>query len=366
MHKGLLSQRHYRKFVTERDAILERVNQNAQVDLSRILFSALQSIEHLASSLALKASTGTYHNLSQHFEQGTLEIFTQTFPLLKKRVEQLRKATFMLAYASEQYAIGKATGLTKEPTPQEFKARLEKAVKAPSLLGQSIDKRIWLCVMKLRGRILSGFQNAVIADLPPHEIVNRVTMQFPKIVQYKRPPKALTRPLREASIKHNPDTDELEQDEDSQDYIDGDDWSFAADAYKDTLISPNRFDNSGPSYDDDTGVMKYNWELEQETTEDFVKQVRDGQNEGASDRGIKDFVWVAILDKSTDECCEVRNGKLTSEIEAGLASGSIDADECDAVTPPAHFNCRCMIDPVASSEPIEGPDWASAQEWLDS
>lgn len=84
--------------------------------------------------------------------------------------------------------------------------------------------------------------------------------------------------------------------------------------------------------------------------------------DAAKEMGIKDFVWIAILDDRTDECCWERSGKLTSEIEEMLASGKLDRDLCEAITPPAHPNCRCSLGPVSNIDPVEGPDWKSFQE----
>lgn len=91
----------------------------------------------------------------------------------------------------------------------------------------------------------------------------------------------------------------------------------------------------------------YGWEVEQQLTEDFVKTVRQAQQAGADTNGVDDFVWLAVLDNKTDDCCEWRDGLLTSEIEKAL-DGDHSDDECEAIVPPAHFNCRCRIAPAVS------------------
>ena len=92
----------------------------------------------------------------------------------------------------------------------------------------------------------------------------------------------------------------------------------------------------------------YGWEMEQQLTHDFVTSVREGQIDAANENGITEFIWIAVLDDRTCEnCCEWRSGLLTSEIEKELDGNEFLRDHCDVSTPPAHFNCRCGIAPVA-------------------
>lgn len=354
MPATLLKSSRYTKFVSDRDAALERIHQNAQIDLSRILFEVLEQVDRLASSLAMKAGSAILtQQISGHFEQGTRDIFTQAFPLFIRRITNLRRNVFVLVYSSELEAIGRATQRKKDFSRGEFKKKLQAALSQPTIEGP-LDKRIWHDLMTLRRRIIHAFELGVTQELKPHEIVQKVKNSFPKIQVYKRPPKALTK-VRES--EQDPD------DEESKDwfdfgFIDDADWDMMVDAYKDTDLPASRFDNQA-KWDPESGLMKYNWELEQEATEDFVRACRAGQVDAASDLGVKDFVWVAILDdKTCEDCCLPRNGKTTSEIE------QMD-DDCGVIVPPAHFNCRCQIAPVASTDEVQGPDWSSFNNWLE-
>jgi hypothetical protein len=112
---------------------------------------------------------------------------------------------------------------------------------------------------------------------------------------------------------------------------------------------------------------RYEWELEQEMTQDFVEQVRSGQVDAANENGIEDFMWIAVIDRDTDECCSDRDGLSSGEIEAQLSSGELDPDECDATVPPGHFNCRCAPAPISNDLPEESPpDFGSFNDWLDA
>lgn len=110
----------------------------------------------------------------------------------------------------------------------------------------------------------------------------------------------------------------------------------------------------------------YGWELENDIVYDFVQQVRSGQSQAANDAGIKDFVWISIIDNRTDECCEWRDGLTTSEIEDQLKTKRKD-DECQAVTPPAHFNCRCTLAPSGDELPdVPESNRTEFEDWLNS
>lgn len=357
--QSLLDNPRYATFIKARDRALERVHQNTQVDLSRILYKALEQVEGLASSLALKAGGGATAapTLSHHFEMGTKDIFSSVWAQMVARVKSMRKAVFILTYASEQEAIGRATQRSNRVSRAEFKLKIQNAVDR-KLYDNKLDARVWLNLMKLRHRVVAKFESALIQELAPHEIVAQVTSAFPKIQDYRRPPKALSKVVREANHSQSGSQEIYDYD-----FIDDADWNQAVDAYTDTELPASRFDN-GAAIDPDTGMRTYQWEMEQDATEDFVNAVRSGQVDAANDLGVKDFVWVAILDDKTDSCCQRRHGKTTAEIQAMLDSGALNADTCDATVPPAHPNCRCQIGPVASTDEVQGPDWDQFNEWL--
>jgi hypothetical protein len=122
-------------------------------------------------------------------------------------------------------------------------------------------------------------------------------------------------------------------------------------------------------YDVTTGEEKerYTWEVEQELTEDFVQSVRSGEQEAAKAQGINDFMWIAILDKATDECCALRDGHSSSEIEDMLDQGKLDSEDCDAIVAPGHFNCRCQSAPMTDDLPERVEiDYGSFDDWLGS
>lgn len=357
-HETLHQSPRYLGFIAERDRALEKIHQNTQIDLSRILFEGFDQIEKHVAKLVTENPVNVYamNQLTGSLEGFVASTFGALYPKLLKQILRMRRAVFTLTYASEIEAIGRAT--QKKLGQPEFSKKLGQAIASQTILNQKLENRIWLSLMKLKGRITDAFSLALVQELTPREILLKVKDSLPEIESYKVPRREL-KPFREADT---PRGKRIFQD---SSFIDGDDWDLVQQSYQNTELPPSRFDNS-PEIDRDAGYYKYNWELEQDLTDDFVKQVRDGQINAANDLGIQEFVWVALIDQKTDECCLKRNGHTTSEIEDMLNQGKLDEDVCDSSSPPAHPNCRCQLSPVASTNEVQGPDWSSFQDWLEA
>lgn len=368
MHKStLLSSPKYKTFTQDRNRALEQIHLNAQTDLSRLLDERLEYITGFVSHMALEDSMSV-HNLqflSAQLDSYVFKQFYSLLPLIEGRMKRMRMASFILTFFSETEAIARGKGLSDRRIPQlmgryAFQMQLQNQMKRHTLLDQDLDKRLWVILSQLRLRIVDAFNRALSLEAPPNEVVQAVQKAYPPKKVYRRPPRTL-KPLREAD-SHAPKKEFTFY----FDLMDDSEWNAAVDAYKDTELPPGRFDQA-PAYDADVGHMRYDWELEQEVTDDFVQQVRDGQVSAAKDLGVEEFVWIAIMDNDTcRECCRPRNGKTTSEIEAMLESGTLDDVHCDATVPPAHPNCRCDLAPIGSTDEVEGADWKSFQDWLDT
>lgn len=351
----LLDSPKYKNFVSDRDKTLEQIHLNAQTDISRILFSLLDQLKKEIAYIALYLTPDNGIQISKMFDKVSQDIFHSYVPKFIARIQSMRKATYLLTYLAEQEAIGQATQKKKPQTAYDMKLKIRNAVSAKTLTGQDLDKRVWASLMSLHSKIMKRFRNGIIQNMKPKELLDEVILAFPNVTVYKRPPRELT-PFREA------DQDPKNKSEFNFDFTDQSDWDDAVDAYKKTELPENRFDQG-----DDTNYSKYDWELEQDLTDDFVNQVRNGQVDAANELGINDGVWTAVIDKKTCEtCCLPRNGKTTTEIKQMLASGELDADDCDATNPPGHSFCRCQWAPVSSTDEVEGPDWKSFNDWLES
>lgn len=352
----------YKSFIQDRNREIEQIALNAQTDVSRLLFEVLDRITGFISHTAIQGiSIQNLHYLTKQLDTYTWQQFYYLLPLIVGRIRRMRKATFVLAYISELEGIARATKKTLPSNRHQFKMKIQSQQDRDTLLGQKLDARVWVLLSQLQSNILTAFRRSIAMELGPKEVVDAVKKAYPRVKGYRLPPRTL-KPLRESDAG---DTEKKEFDF-YADLTNDEDWELAVDAYKDTELPSSRFDTSA-AYDEETGYRRYNWELEQEINDDFVRQVRDGQVEAANNLGIKDGVWTSIIDNKTcDVCCLPRNGRTSSEIESMLKSGELDADECDAIVPPGHPFCRCDWVPVASTDEVEGPDWASFGEWLNS
>lgn len=270
-------------------------------------------------------------------------------------VTRLRTKAYVLSHAGEVQAIHNVFGKSKLEKPKSDLGEM------PS--GGSVDDRIHLAICRLKREIDDALHMSKILGETREETLKRLERAFPP----SRPaPKFTTRALsprrvREAGFPIKAGV-----------YA-ADDWQEILDDYNATELPDDIF-KRGPDdkvvfFDaDDQGhaVERYSWEVEQETTEDFVRQVRSGAIDAAKQNGISDFLWNAVLDSHTDECCDVRDGKTSAEIEALLQEGPIDEDGCEAIVAPAHFNCRCKSVPAADDIPDEAPpDFKGFDDWLD-
>jgi hypothetical protein len=367
MNHTLYSSQKYRKFTNDRNKVLEQINLNAQTDISRMLFSRLDDITGFVSRLAIEGKMSlTYvqfitKNLNHYIEVK----FANLIPLIVYRLSRMRKSTYIISYLGELEAIARATKKTKYIMPHDFKYNLNSYISPKSLtLNQKTwDIVAWTALEKLKHRIVQKMIQSVFLDKTPQEIVEEVKKAYPSILSYKRPPKVLKN-VKEAAGDKPGDKKEFDF---YSSLITDSDWNSAVQAYKNTELPASRFDDEARQFDPEVGYSRYNWELEQDMTDDFVKTVRDSQRSAGKELGIKDFVWVAVIDNKTcDNCCLPRNGLTLSEIESRLNSGELSEDDCDATSPPAHFHCRCDLAPVASVDEVEGPDWKSFDDWLES
>lgn len=366
--KPLSTSSRYRSFVGQRDKALE-VILNRYLGSTSAIVSALKSqcfdlVDGLAASHKLTP-------LSIHVEM----------PRIKKRIEWLcymsaqatchqalglRSSTYILAHVGEAEAIARALG-----KPQQVKAThrdLLTAKHRPSPTGGPLDARLTLYFSKLADEVSTALRYSMLLEESASDAKERVRLAFPKLKIIRKPKRELKPvPMREA-VKSLVDTvagDEISDEEGSGDlisgFVDNDSWDQMVADYKGDNLPGSRGPNDMIDVD---GQERYEWEVEQELTQDFVEQVRLGQNEAANANGIEDFMWIAIVDDATDDCCLKRDGLTSTEIENKL-SGEWKNDECKATVPPAHFKCRCVPAPVSTDLPDESPpDYGDIDQWL--
>jgi len=316
-----------------------------------------QDVKRIASDLVI-IPQGLNANRLHIFETRLDALLHSSASELYSLVLNIRKTTFTLANLAESEAMGRALGKSQKHVLTGTK--VDKILSHPSPRGGQMHSRIEWQLARLKGRLLDGFHLSMVQEEALPEMLDRIDKIFPKASKAIRPKKVL---------KH------AEADEKSRftignfgttGYLDEEAWNQVVHDYLADEIPFPTFGRTMQDYQIEDNVRFYDWEIEQEITQDFVYRVRDGQVDAANTNGIEDFAWIAILDKNTcDDCCAPRNGLSSSEIESALENGDLDSDACEAIVPPAHINCRCIPAPMTMDMPDAVPVYqGSFEDWM--
>ena len=276
--------------------------------------------------------------------------------------KEMRKLVYVLSHAGEAEAIGRALG-----KPQKVEIRredIEKQSDRETMGGGDLFEKTYFQFKKIADKLIETVEISAIQKSNIKTVVERCLKAFPKArkllitkANTLKPPK-----LKEANIK-----DVAKKIVTG--FIDGFSWLGIEQEYQQDYVPRWR----GPEFVVDTLGIKskkktdnevYGWQIERDVMNDFVQQVRLGQDDAARNNGITDMQWIAIIDNRTDDCCRWRDGLTTSEIEAQLKSKHAN-DECQVIAAPAHFNCRCTMAPVTDDLPDVPPDTlGSFADWV--
>lgn len=354
----LNNSKNYRKFITERNKVLEY-----------LLHYYLDQLDEVVAHLKTKCEQIIVHLHAIGYDMHQIEHalagpFNVSAMKASQIAHRLRKTIYLLSYVGEVEGLARAL---KKPTKDvRFDAnKIKDLFTEESPSGGSLNNRIAHGFKKLHRRVTSEVENVFMQkDFHPKDIITAIDYAFPKKRKVKRPGKKIQKPkkIREAK-KPTTDADML-----VTGFIDDQAWDDLVTDYLDANI-PLRGpeDKTVVAYGEGTEHYteeRYSWEVEQELTQDFLEQVRGGQIDAAKENGIEDFVWVAIIDSRTDDCCLWRDGLTTSEIKSQL-KGEHKDDECQTEVPPAHFNCRCDIAPVTKDTlEYETLDLGDFDTWL--
>jgi hypothetical protein len=298
----------------------------------------------------------------------------QTLNELHKR---FKKLTFLLTYTSEVEAIALATG--KPGVTKIDREKLNKAADAEGFEDRTYLEFLNNNFTLIRRKIMTALDQAFAGNLDKRRMFQRVLRALPKQKSVKRPKRILkdqqlTKIVESDNNCKDPQFKEATPPTKAElshqfGFIDDEAWEELVDEYMSEFIPDFRdpgsivdiFDKRKKATMDNT---IFAWQQEQETVQDFVYQVRSAQVDAAKDQGITDYLWISIVDNKTDECCTWRDGLTTKEIERQLKS-TRSGDECRAIVPPAHFNCRCALAPVTDDLPDTPPSNAGEfDKWL--
>src|ERR1700744_95970 len=97
-HGTLLDSPKYRKFTHDRDLALEQIHNNAQTDISRILFDLLTQVDKEIAHVLLYSTPESAVQWAHIFEQESAQLFNQFVPKFVARFQSMRKACYILSY----------------------------------------------------------------------------------------------------------------------------------------------------------------------------------------------------------------------------------------------------------------------------
>lgn len=358
----LFDQPKYRDFVAGRDSFLDDINHRNRLIVSDVLRGTFSHAMALVSAIYVRYEKGghDYSHLKTMLKscEAMIDgIFGACIDEIVRMNLENRKQNFEFTYATELAALSRVKKQKSRSRPQ-LRQELERHQTKVSL-----RPRIEYIFDKLKRSLISSIHQSAILERTTDEMVTELIKRFPKTKTLINPKRMLKPPsaFKEAAFDKPPDPE--------FDIIDDETWDEMLDKYMTDFVPRFRGPEDVIAGEDlATPPLNeyYAWELEQELTEDFVNQVRQGQVQAAKDQGIQDFVWIAVVDDKTDECCLWRDGLNSAQIEDMLQNERSD-DECDAVVPPAHFNCRCTISPATDylPEPPES-DIGDFEDWLSS
>lgn len=370
MKKNLSQSKTYRDFTRAREEALERILQNYRARVADCFGDFLFGVMTLVRDLHPALTSDDRNAETAESIPARLTPRTRVAAeFIGKEIRKLRVVAHALAKAGEVEAISRAMGQKKEFKFSNFDKLAAQGY--PALAGGSIEGRLRLYLDKLARRVASEAQAAGLerdAEGRPLDLkafMQRVARALPrprpaparvalKRVQAREAAKAKPEPIAMLGFMDRATYDLM-----LKDYLE---------QYVPRGRSPKDIAEIASVYRPISGKWKdavvYDFEVERDVVNEFVTAVRLGQVQAGREAGITDFVWIAVLDDRTDECCEKRDGLLTSEIKLKLQGPWAD-DDCQAIVPPAHFNCRCTLAPALEGIP-DRPDipFDDFETWL--
>lgn len=354
----------YKNFVIDRDRALEVFHTKAQSQINDTMRAFFSQCMLVVSHAFHEVTPVSVRHVVAAVDRGILQASIPAALHIQSVIMRLRKNTYVMSYGTEMEAMARADRELDAPFKVSVEG-LKDYISKDSVAGGELPVRLQYVFDKLRRELVNAFQLSCTLKDDHAKMMARVKRALPSSRIVKKPKRVLKKPIMKEAEK--PDLGDDQNFGVVTGFVDDETWQDVVSDYQDDFVPKFR----GP---DDVLDIKtiakagendewYAWELEQDVTNEFVQSVRDGQIDAASENGIEDFQWIAVIDDRTDDCCLWRDGLSTKEIETLLAGGQ--DDDCDATVPPAHFNCRCTIAPLLDTQP-EPPDSNAADfdEWL--
>lgn len=346
--------KYYRRFTDSRNKYAEVILDKYRAKISDALRPAFVLMAHAYLSGNNKH---TQHLLSYQMQHTAIQV--------AHLFMQMRRNVYILSTTSEAEVLSRITNKKDQVVKLP---KIHEVINRPLAAGGTVQGRVLHYLKNITRKLQAVSDLAELKGEKPDAI--DVQACFPRLKGFRR--KTELHRLSEADRTRKPNV--------TTDSVSDAEWDDIVGDYQDEFLATNR-GPEGISSDSDiyashlaTGGRTaatysdttYDWELENDLTHDFVQTLRDGQNDAANENGIVDMLWVAILDNKTDECCVWRDGLTSTEIQTALENEHSD-DDCRAIVVPAHFNCRCSMEPSTEDLP-DAPESNKGDfdDWLNS
>lgn len=363
MKRTALDNPAYRSFTRSSQKALEVLHAKMQQEISYQLKIAIIDIGHYIRIKYPRIEKEGFWGIGirdmDKLKRDIVDRLHACIPAMTQIIQYKRKNVYTLSRVSQSEAIARAS--TRLVITKPFHQDLLEVINDKMASGGTIHHRLELAMSRLAFKINDAIQLSRALESSLQDCLDRVAKVLPKVLSYKNTPNTLKTPkLKEAD-------GETKTNRFAAGFITDEEWDDVVDDYLNKFIPPYRSPDTVfdvPEFDGDTEDTEYyGWEIEKQLTHDFVSDVRDGANDAAKEAGISDFIFVAVIDDKTDECCLWRHGLTLTEIEAQLDDH--DEDECDGLEPPLHFNCRCDLSPMIEDMPEQSPSNAGDfEDWL--
>jgi len=361
--KSLSQNQAYRQFVNQRDVALEIILDSSLTKIDNVLRGLFKQWIDACRMVIMQSKINqtidpiVYLQALDRSMMGDIKRSTED---IKRIAIGMRKKAFQLTMVAQAEIIART--LDKKGSYTFNHNDMINRLNAPSMAGGKLDQRIAMNLFNVASDLKKMTHWLMMnKDISDREIVQMLLKKLPRsgtITRTKRLGK--TKKIQEAKKKPSVDF--------AIGFITDDDWNdIVEDLRSDFPVdrSPDAYYGLGLDADGEE-IKRYHWELERELTDDFVLQVRSGEIESAKQNGITDFVWVAVVDNRTDDCCLWRDGLTLTEIEERLKKDKKDDQELGLV-PPIHFNCRCRVEPATSDlPPMPESNKEEFDEWINS
>ncbi len=328
----------YLKFLAQKDKIIKAVMRNLNLeftDLSNRAFFEIRAQIESGIKFSRQNKISSDRNIVRAVQSYSKARLDQLSDELEHALKSKIKALGVVNYEMEMNAQAIVNNKKKEaPKYEPIKIKRNMFDGAVLVTSHKMEKAIQ--------RIFSSEEN--------HERVDQIFRSaLPTTKQFKQ---------RQASVSKVEQTMEAEivskgnldasfyagmPEVDWRDF--GKEWDLVVSDYKKDYLPKWRFGDKISGFAKVADSEIYAWGVEQYATNTILQELKEGTIEAAKQMGVKEMMWVSVLDGRTRCHHYWRDGMTSSEIQKKLDKNKKERELDNGVVAPSGFNCRCRSVP---------------------